>query len=55
MKHRIVYLDAVKGKTVAKIESKHYYSVPGCGALLKIKNLKQNWGKDSRWGRYIRI
>ncbi len=52
-KFRFVYLTD-DGVTVAQILSDRFYVVIGNSETMQIKNLKRDWGKNSRWMRYIK-
>lgn len=58
-KFRFVYLDNgwdnELNLSVAEIISKDFYAIIGNGNYFKIKNLKYDWGKKSKWGKYIKI
>ena len=57
-KHRIIYLPEYYEydlkMTVARV-FEHFYCVIGNGGTFEIKNLKKDWGKEARWGKYIKL
>lgn len=52
-KFRVVYLDDTK--TVAEIFDGTHYSVIGNSDTFPVRQLKKDWGKNARWGRYIKL
>ena len=57
-KFRVIYLENVCSKiekNVAEIICKNLYAVIGHGNVFRANELKKDWGKLAKWGKYIKL
>ena len=57
-KFRVLYIEDCDDecrKTVVEIGPCGDYAIIGNGDTLNLKDFKKDWGKNARWGRYIKL